>query len=461
MSKIFVKFGDIIQAPYMTSYNNTLTTITFYGDPTYTDPFDGSIWNWENTDNDLKEIIGFSVGAEFLNRVTSIADCEVLEDSFFWEDSTGILYVHWAGNVYDFTKGSTFRNYSSVAETYASGIHELTNNVFDGIYYKPLITGLSGFAKKVDPIKLGLIATNESSITLSNQDGRFDNLSKHASTGLPVFLYNVPEDATELLDEHLVSVSYTSGIDNPRDSITYNLIERRIYKNNPICPNIIDIGIYSSVGNNKEKLLPTPWGDVRRGIMLLSNADDLTTAGTETAVFIVADNSLGSVRDIAAVYDEGGNSISIDSFNLINCTVSIIKPADISANDLKKWSWEGEGYDIAGTYNNALDIIKDAYLKLANIPYINSTFNVSEWDVGTAANTQPVGISVQSDKGFTEQLIEPCMTSLQGIVDIQGDGRITFINRDITAPPTAIIKAVTQFDEPDIKINPELLVSEL
>ena len=63
---IVTKQGEKRDLPYMQAFEGGVYSFTFHGDETYTDPFDGSVWNWENTDNDLEEVIGVINGTQNL-----------------------------------------------------------------------------------------------------------------------------------------------------------------------------------------------------------------------------------------------------------------------------------------------------------------------------------------------------------------------------------------------------------
>ncbi|MCP3678986.1 MAG: hypothetical protein GY782_01295, partial [Gammaproteobacteria bacterium] len=191
------------------------------------------------------------------------------------------------------------------------------------------------------------------------------------------------------------------------------------------------------------------------------NSGTLTTSGSGSAVLLLADPALASLRAITKIYDKEDNEITIDSFDLASCTATITKAAGVSVSDLKKYKWQGEGYDISGTYNNGLDIIKDAFLKIARIPFLDSTYDQGQWNAQTIANNEAIGISIQSDKGFIEELVEPIMTSTQGVLQTLGDGRITYFSRDVDVDLSEEIDISVQVSDPTIEESTKELVSEI
>jgi hypothetical protein len=297
---------------------------------------------------------------------------------------------------------------------------------------------------------------------LSDPNNDFANQDTRDIVGAPIWVYAVEDDATELTIEDRVFTGVLNGSEHDRRSIRYTIQEARFFQNQPACPNVLRTDDYPNAGNKEGKVIPTAWGDIRRGRMLLTNADSLSTTASGTAIFLVADPSINEVRAINNLYDKDDAQITtLLTVDLVNCTVSVTKPAGISVSELDKWKWEGEGYDIPGTYNNGLDIIKEAYQKLAQIPYLESTYDQDNWTDETTGNLEKVGISIQSDKGFVERLIEDIATSLQGSVFVLGDGRISWISRDKTADVSDTIESYDQVDIPTIAVDPSQLVSEL
>jgi hypothetical protein len=458
---VYTKQGDRREIPYLFAYDRGVFTFEFTGDATYTDPYDSSVWIWENTTDTPDEVLGVIQEGTPLFPVISIADCVALLGSFYWDDATSILYVHWFDSVNDYTIGRDNSSFSVLVAGYASGYSELTNNVFDGVYYEDRITSIAGLQKSVDLTKLGLVTFNSFSYTLSDGSKEFRYLSGEGSTGLPVWFYALEDTDTELTDAKRIFTGFLNGYSHDGDSIKFDVIESKLFRNNPVCPNVIDIVTYPDATDLEDELIPTAWGDIRRGIVLPINIDTLTTGASGTAKFLVADPSITAIKSITAIYDKEDNSITLGTIDLNACTVEVTKAAGISPSDLKDWKWEGEGYNITGDFDNGLDIIRAAYLYLAGIPYIESTFDRNVWENERLINDQANGISVQSDKGFTEELIEPIVTSVQGIVDILGDGKISFKSRDLTAAPVAKVLLSKQLDFPGISVDPDEVVSEL
>jgi len=456
---VYTKQGERIDLRHNYAYDGAVFTIRLNGTRTYTDPADSSVWTWEDVTNDVDEVLGVNQEGDVLFVVESVPDCKALPGSWYWDDADGVLYIHWNEST-RYPKGNP-GNISVIVSGYSSGYSNTTKNVFDDVYYDPIITSLQGLSKKVDPVKLGLLSFKRSSIGLADEINQFRQAPAGSAVGVPVWVFYNDEDETELKTSNRIFTGVLDGYIHNGSNVQQKIIESRLFENKPICPNIATTDEYPNIGSNKDKFKPTAWGKIRRGKMLLTNQDSLTSSSSGTAEFLLADPSLDSIRAVTAVYDKEDNDVGSLTIDLVNCTVSATKPAGVAVSDLKDWSWEGEAYDIDGDYNNGLDIMKDAFLKLAGVPFLESTYNVDEWNEQTAVNPESLGFSFQTDKGFIEELIEPIQTSLQGNIDIQGTGKITFISRDTSAAIKRFVTQNKEISDPNINVVSDSTVSEL
>lgn len=464
---VYTKQGKRFTVPDLFARGQGIQVFQFVGNETFTDPYDSSVWYWVGIKNDIDEVLGVTQNGETLFPTTSEADCIALNKSFYWDDANGYLFVHWIDAAGDWSVSRETSSYSEIIAGYASGYSKENNNVFDGVYYKPILSGLGGLSKEVDPTKLGLIAFDDSSITIVDQPGDFEEFPAAEAVGVPIWVYYADESATELTNDLRVFTGFSKGYTHDRANITFPVIEVRLFQNKPVCPNALTIDEFPNIGDREGKLKPWASGKIRRGILEPLNLDTLDSDFSGSVTFLAADPAHGKLSQISKLYDKEDNEITIVSSDLTNCTITATKPAGVAVSDLKDWTWEGQGYDIQNyfgysrSYNNGLDIIQHGFAALTGTPYLNSTFEITRWEDQRLLNPQSCGVSIQSDKGFIEELVEPIVTSLQGVVEILGDGRVSFSSRDTSAKLTITIKVGNQPELPGIEIDSNETVSEL
>jgi hypothetical protein len=460
MGVIITKIGNRQDVPYLMAYHKAVFCLSLNGINLFIDEYDGSVWSWDDYNNitDVLSIIDLS---NKLIPMISINDCILTERSYFHDKTQGCLFVHWEDNVNDFTVDRTTSIISIFTSGWASGKTD-GYNVFEGNHYSPVIIGLSGFSRKVDPLKLGLIEDDQSTLTISDSVIDYRYSSKSSAFGIPIWVYYVDESATALTDDDLIAVGSLNGYTHNGDSITYKIKSNRYFENKSVCVSKMDASVYPNIGDLENELKPVVWGDVSRGRMILTNQNALDTDSSGTAVFLIADDTLGyALTSIDALYDKEDNEITITSSDINACTITATKAAGVSVSDLNDWKWKGKGYDIDGDYNNGLDIVRSVMLKRSELPYTASVFDTVEWNAQTILNNQPCGVSIQSDKGYFEEVIEKICASLQGSVIVNGKGKVSFASSDRTKAVSQVFMKENQLDIPDIEMSADDTVSEV
>lgn len=254
---------------------------------------------------------------------------------------------------------------------------------------------------------------------------------------------------------------FTGGASFGDDSLSVALQEARRPFDQQVCPSVFDLVTFPSLDPKFEnKRIPVAYGDIRRGIAVPIDSDGVETADAATITFKLADSSLHAIGSVTALYDDNGNSVTLGTISLANCTVQYAKGAGDRV-DLGKFSWEGTGYVIPGDDDNGLDIMKDVLTEQGGTAFTVSTYDTTQWTAEQAAHPEPIGISVQSERGLIEEIIQPITVSLQGIVDVLGDGRLTFISRDTTAKVQRFIEQHDIIAGPSFSKDPDSVVSRI
>lgn len=454
---ILTELSTRIPAPDAISDGLGVWRYSFGGDEIYTDDL-GATFFWGGR-QEIINIRGVSVGVTNYLEVASVAACQANEESFYWDDANKRIYIHHAGNSNDYAIGGGVYRMLSVSAGYATGRFRGQASFYDELYYDPRILGIGSLQKQVDPLKFGLLSFESSSYELGNQDGLFDSFSNAEALNAQVRFVLMQAGDASIDNGTRIFTGYTGGADPSDTTMSVKLSEARLFYNRAVCPNTFNSTIFASIDDKYAgRRIPVAYGEIRRGIAVPIDTGSFDKATGGTVTFKLADDAIHGILGVDALYDDNGNSVTLGTVSLSACTVqtSIAAGADV---DLDRFSWRGQGYDIPGTYDNGLDIVKDALAEQAEIPFVSTTYDTTEWNTQTDANTQSIGLSIQSERGVIDEVVEPITVSLQGIVDVLGDGRLTFRPRD----PDAGISRVIYQDEiigvPDFEINTEDVVS--
>jgi hypothetical protein len=449
----------------MTASADGLMVFPFFGDETYTDPFDSSVWNWIGVTNDIDEVLGVTFRGVMYLPVSTIGDCKSTEDSFFWDDTNGYLYVHHTDSVLDYTFGTTERKYANLTNGYSTDYNHNTKNFYDSVYYDSRITGFTSISRTVDPLQFGLISFDKVDYRLVNQDSNFDDYTRNQAVGSPFFVHAIDFDdsTTTVLDKtNQIFQGYHEGSQNNRESLKISGVESRFFDNDPACQSAFTSTEFSSIGDVEGELKPVAFGKIRKGIAIPTNIGSLSEGSSGSVELLLADPDLGAIKAVTKVYDKDGNELTITATNLTTCIVTVTKPSGVSPDETKDYTWLGEGYDISTTVGdeyNGLNIIKFCFLYYNNYLYNTDFFDTTQWDSETLLNSEDVGLSIQTDKGWIEAILQPISASLQGVVEYKGNGQLTFWSRDIDATQT-LIEYIDIMQDTDSEIKNEV-VSEI
>lgn len=444
-------------SPDLISDGQGVWRYSFGGDETYIDDL-GAEFYWSGR-KDIFQIRGVVYGTDLYTETFSVADCRAQSGSFYWDDANTRVYIHHTDEANDYAKGRAIYRIFEVSAGYATGRYDGQLSYYPDFYFDPRITEINDLQKRVDPLKFGLLSFESSSYQLGNADGVLDDFSLSEALNSQVRFVLMDKGQTDIDDGERIFTGYTGGSDRDDRTLRVRLQEARTFYDRSVCPNVFTTDDFANLDDKYDgKRIPVAYGKIRRGIAVpIDTASfDKDTGGTVT--FKLADDSLFDILAVDALYDNDGNSVTFGTVNLSDCTVRTTIAADADV-DLSRFSWEGQGYDIPGTYNNGLDIMKSAFVTQGELAYLASTFDTTQWDAQTTEQNESVGLSIQSDRGIVGEIIEPITVSLQGIVDILGDGRITFIPRDPTAAISRTIRKDEMIEAPDFEIETEETVS--
>jgi ABC-type transport system substrate-binding protein len=115
--------------------------------------------------NEKIAIVGVRVGNIFFTRATSEIDCKNNDETFYFINDT--LYVHWANAKGDWSIDRSLAVMQVSDILISDSFNNLTSNYYDGAFYKPELESISGNKFSADPIKLGMLGSQEMSIVIT------------------------------------------------------------------------------------------------------------------------------------------------------------------------------------------------------------------------------------------------------------------------------------------------------
>lgn len=456
---ILTEIAVNLQTPQLLSDGLGVWRYSFGGDEAYIDDL-GEEFFWPNR-IPITNIRGVRFGTVSYTEVASLAVCRSNPATWYWESASSRIYIHHENSENNFHKWTTVFVLAIARAGYATGRIPGQNQYFPNLFFDPIISNIGGLKKQVDPLAFGLLSFESSSFDLINSQSAFDDFSALDSYNAQIIFVLMREGQTDINNGKKIFSGFTGGARIDDDTISVTLSESRTFYNRNVCPTLFNTTTYPSLDSKFEnKRVPVAYGDIRKGIAVPIDSDGIETGDAATITFKLADESIHAIRAVTALYDSNGDSVTLGTINLTACTVEYAKPAGKEV-DLAAFTWAGEGYDIPGTYNNGLDIIKDAFVEQAAYVYTTTTFDTVAWEEETIQNAEAVGISIQSERGIIEEIVEPLTVSLQGIVDVLGDGRITFRSRNTDAASVKDIYQYEIIEGPEFVFNVDQVVSSI
>lgn len=447
-----------VELPFFLAYQEGVYSFKYLGDKEFVG--DSQTWTWVGVVDEAPQVTGVRAGTVLLLQVNSLQDCLDNDQTFYYNIADGRLYVHWVDHAGDYSIG---RDTASVQQSnlfYANGVDRVGMGYYDNTLYAPKIKELGGLSLKADPLKFGLVAQGMSNVSINNYNGEFDNIALTVSRGAVAEVFVVESKTDTLNNATQVFKGFTNSLSHSTKDLSIGLQEQRFFLNGSVCKNTYETAV-GLEENKVGKPKPVAFGDIRRGICVPLDSDGVEKDDAATITFQVADPAIASILEISGLYDSNDNAVTLGTIDLVNCTVQYAKPAGVDI-DLDEFSWSGKGYDLGDlTYNNGLDIIRFGFAQFGNTPFLSSTFDITEWGIATNANQQPVGLSIQSTRGFIEDILEPITVSLQGVVLTKGTGLITFIERDVDGAVKATFPYDKRLGDVKTQYNTRSFVSSL
>lgn len=367
--------------------------------------------------NEKRELIGSvveGINNEFKQSL-SISDCISVERSFYWDHDEQYLYIH-----YPHTENLSYGLLTGLTD---SGIVEV-----NGIEYQPLINSIFGIRKEVDPISRGKMQFLSGSVSLDNKNGDFDKFIDRS-------LYGVEAKAKALIDG-VVAPLAAVVIENDNPSMSewgLSVIDKRKFENQKIILNKFKPDDFDDpADSNVNKKIVDGYGSLR-GL----KAYNIKTVNTGKARYKFAETST-YINGVYYLDDEKvWQSIVPTEIDLETASFNL---SGVTDEDIKVDA-------ILRTQSKFTDIIQDLNLRISDINFNDSNYNLVEW-AKVSAIAKECSLLIDSEKElfeYFEELQNGCVMPFYYLIEDEGQRTVRL--DDPNKEPIAYIDEVDLLDK--------------
>jgi hypothetical protein len=427
------------------AYEQNVYQFKFTGDKTYIDDL-GVVFTWVGVVDLSPVILGIRSGEQALFLVESLADCISTPGSFYYDAPR--LYVHWPQGQHDIGVSRSLAVVSTGGNVdVADSFRAETLNWEGELFYEPSLDSVSEFGLRVDPLKFSIVQSFQSTATLNNSSGAYNDLPLTLARGS---IMQVSDD------EEILFKGITENAQISENKVTVTAMEQRFFRNPRVCQSSFTAAAYPDILDNLVgKPIPVAIGKVDRIKLTPINTKGMDNASSFTVEFLVSDPAFGKMTNSGTMFDSSGNSASIASFDPVTNIIEYSKPAGTELK-LEDFTWSGQVGDIT----DGLGVIQYAYQHFASYPFIAGLFDIEAWSLIRSANTQPVGIQATETQDLISSIIEPICTSLQCMILTNRIGEITAVQRGFDLSIKKTIQA-EEMEGISYDINSDSFVPEI
>jgi len=400
------------------------------GDITVTD--DNSNTGYYPYINDVKyQIESMKVDGLDFAKVDNLADVRTVDASFFYDQTSYNLYIHFAGFEPPHGKEIFFG--------FAIGYANRTNgdtSYYSDFYYDPRISAISPIKKSIDPLFFGVLKYQGGKVTLLNDDGAFDDWRSR----------NLFGQATRILfgnegDEYGDFIRVHSGfIEN--DSRDFNQIDitvtdTRKALTQPVARNTLNKTDYPYLDDNDvDKSKPVIYGSVKNAPTYCLNG---AQTGSPDRVFLFADAEFNQASSVTVYAD--GVAITPASIDYTTGTFTTTNAAQADKEIT---------VDIVTPIANGASIIKDLLYRYDGKNYIPSFWDITETDAAVLSARDTSLYIDNKDKQLVKVLESVCF-DIDARFFAHDDGKYTIRLYDENRTPARTIYADEWLSDPSIE----------
>jgi hypothetical protein len=320
------------------------------------------------------------------NEVQSLNDCLSSEGSFYWDGTlpNQILYIHFE---------HSFEGWNAIYQ-YGT-FHGFSDNrviYLDDQEYAPLIKSSPSVAQsqdirnydKLSFMSGNSVIANGAVIENGKRVGVADFVINEKPFGNDVFLYYYPDDKLDQYGNgdriHLVRLGsfYIENWKTTLTNVTFILQDKRKSGNINIPTEVFTTIDYPDIGDLEGETIPLMYGEVREAKALLTNGE-LTSGDVDFRVSLI----LTVIGTVQVEIDKVWTTVATASVNIPTgeFTLSAANGRNSNGGAYNCRVLLPTGIAIAKTSDIIIDI-NDRYL---NIPFVESFYDITEWNSETAA----------------------------------------------------------------------------
>lgn len=399
------------------------------------------------------------VDDEEYTQQTSISDCVTQVKSFYYDNTTLTIYYHFAD--FGIPWGKIVR--IGVICGFADKVGTVNGAYYDDIYYDPRVVNIPAMRKAIDPLFWGILQYTGGSATLINSDGFFETFIERELIGQPARLY-WGFDGLAFSEFRKVFSGIIEDYSFSRDTFTLNIIDDRKFLSRSIPIRKFDKSEYPDISDdNAGTVKPLAWG-VIRGAPLVC-LDEMNPTATDYRFFVcdTTDHSITGVTNVIlnGIVVDPGDWTYADGVVTMAASVFVSDPSGSGDDYYVEDNLDSVTADFVGFagITKGLDVIKDILLTYANVQYIASNYDLTEWAAATLVS-RDVGIYLNEETPINEVIQKICVAE-DGIFLVKDDGLYTFRIFDYNRTPNRTIKTDEWLNEPTKKYQSKELLSSV
>jgi len=345
-----------------------------------------SVFGAEDTTN--KELILIkSIIRDYNNyhsRMENLTDCEGSENSFYYDFTNRLLYIHHDHNINFF---SHTWEYGKVYGFTSDKIRD-----FWGVPYKPEVRNIPNYRLEVDPLQYQNMAFFGGNIELANETAQWDSETNLLGNDIYCLIGQEGDDYSDLF---LFALNYISNLRRNMTTCVFDSKDKREQQNIKIPLDTFTITDFPLINTDLiGKIKPEAYGSCRGipGICI-----DENNAGNPKTFYFAS--TITGTPDFYAKKDDLwtavtptliDNSNGTATFALVDCHVD---------GDSTKGLLAIKATGTFCNFSNPADIIAEWNSRFLGVQFNSSNYNIIEWSLEKVF-LKPVGIYLKDQKNI-------------------------------------------------------------